>query len=552
MQWTRRRLAQASFAALAAGCSRSAATSQALIVHGGTIYTGVASTPTAEALRIEGNRIAAIGTLADVRTAGARVLDLHGGTALPGFVDSHVHLTEVGLQAMSLNLVGTASVVDLQQRLRAYAAQHATGPIQGGGWIETHWPEHRFPRAADLDAVVSDRPVVLWRADGHAVVANSAGLALGGIDARTPDPQGGRIERDGHGAVTGMLIDNAQGLVTSRLPAPTRAQVREALKQAAQLYASRGWVGVANMSTSAQDAELFAELGSSGEMPLFVDLFMTPEAADPVLAQGQIVHNARLVTRGVKLYMDGALGSRGAALLAPYSDAPGTGLLVTPIETMRAIMQRAKAVDAQVTTHAIGDRGNRMVLDAYRDTFGPAAEQLRGARWRIEHAQILSPQDIPRFGQMGVIASMQPSHCISDMYFAPARLGEARLAGAYAWKALLDSGAVICGGTDAPVEKGDPLIEYYAAVYRHSLDGFAAPDWHLENAVSRAQALAMFTTGAAYACRDEAARGTLAVGMRAHVSAFSVDLMTAEPAQIPTATPVLTISDGVVTHQAAA
>ena len=552
MQWTRRRLGQTALAALAAACTRPSAATETLIVHGGTIYTGVAATPTVEAIRIEGNRVAAIGALADVRTAGARMLDLHGGTALPGFVDSHVHLPYVGLLAMELDLVGTASVADLQQRLRTYAAAHASGPIQGRGWIETHWPEHRFPTAADLDAVVNDRPVVLRRADGHALVANSAALALAQIDAHTPDPQGGRIERDAHGAATGMLIDNAQDLVGSRMPQPTPAQMREALKQAAHLYASRGWVGVANMSTSAVDAANYEALAASGELPLFADLYMTPEDAGPVLERGQIVgQSGRVTTRGVKLYMDGALGSRGAALLAPYSDAPGSGLLVTPIETMRDFMRRAKAVNAQVATHAIGDRGNRLVLDAYRDTFGHG-EALHSARWRIEHAQILSPQDIPRFGQMGVVASMQPSHCISDMYFAPARLGEARLAGAYAWKALLDSGAVICGGTDAPVEKGDPLIEYYAAVYRHSLDGFAGQDWHLENTVSRAQALAMFTTSAAYACRDEGTRGTLAVGMRAHVSAFSVDLMTAEPAQIPTATPVLTISNGEVTHQAGA
>jgi predicted amidohydrolase YtcJ len=549
---TRRRLGQTALAALAAACARQGAASETLIVHGGKIYTGLAATPIVEALRIENGRIAALGALADVRKGGARMLDLHGGAAFPGFVDSHVHLTEVGLQAMSLDLVGTASITDLQQRLRAYAAEHPAGPIIGRGWIETHWPEHRFPNAADLDAVVSNRAVVLGRIDGHALVANSAALALAGINAHARDPEGGRIERDAHGTATGMLIDNAQSLVESRMPAPNAGTRREALKQAAQLYASRGWAGVSNMSTSGADAAAFAELAASGELPLFANLYLTPEDAGPVLEHGPSEDaTGRVRTRGVKLYMDGALGSRGAALLAPYSDAPGSGLLVTPIETMRDFMRRAKASDAQVATHAIGDRGNRLVLDAYRDTFGEDTTGLRNARWRVEHSQILSPQDVPRFGQMGVVASMQPSHCISDMYFAPARLGEARLAGAYAWKALLASGAVICGGTDAPVEKGDPLIEYYAAVYRHDLTGFAGPDWHLEQAVSRAQAMTMFTQAAAYAAFAERERGTLAVGMRADVSAFSVDLMTAEPAQIPTATPVLTISDGAVTHTAA-
>src|SRR5262249_24732436 len=229
------------------------------------------------------------------------------------------------------------------------------------------------------------------------------------------------------------------------------------------------------------------------------------------------------------------LGSRGAALLQPYSDMPSSnGLLLTPAAHMRDIMHRAKQDNAQIATHAIGDRGNRLLLDLYRDTFGADAAGLKAARWRVEHAQIVSSQDIPRFGQMGVIASMQPSHCIGDMYFAPARLGEARLGEGYAWKALLDSGAVICGGTDAPVEKGDPLIEFYAAVYRHSLDGFAEPDWHLDQAVSRTQALDMFTKAAAFATFQENGRGTLEVGKKASLSAFSVDLMTAPPAQIPT------------------
>jgi predicted amidohydrolase YtcJ len=254
--------------------------------------------------------------------------------------------------------------------------------------------------------------------------------------------------------------------------------------------------------------------------------------------------------RGIKLYMDGALGSRGAALLAPYNDAPGDGLLVTPIATLRDFMRRARAARCQVATHAIGDRGNRLALDAYQASFADDLPALRGARWRIEHAQILSPQDLPRFAELGITASMQASHCISDMYFAPARLGEQRLVGAYAWNSLLRSGAVVAGGTDAPVEKGDPLIEFYAATYRHSLDGFAAPDWHPEEAVSRDQALRMLSWAPAYSVFEENDRGTLEAGKRADLSVFSIDLMQAAPAQIPIAHAVLTVSSGRVVHQA--
>lgn len=552
MQLSRRRFAQASLAAVLAGCSRAPNTPD-LLIFGGPIYTGVAAQPRVEALRVSGGRIAFAGPLDEART-GARNLqeiNLAGAAAFPGFKDAHVHLTGVGMASMMLDLVGVESLAAMQQRLRAYAAEHTQGPIIGRGWIETHWPERRFPNRADLDAIVADRPVVLERIDGHAVVANSAALQLAEIGPNTPNPDGGRIERDASGAATGMLIDNAANLVQSRLPGPTPEQMRQALAQAGQLYASRGWTGVCNMSTTGAEAAIFADLAHAGELPLNADLYLTPEDSGPVFERGPFADGTGLVqTRGVKLYMDGALGSRGAALLAPYSDAPSDGLLVTPVEELRATLRRARESNVQVATHAIGDRGNRLVLDAYRDTFSDDPEALRRARWRIEHAQVLSLEDIPRFAAMGVIASMQASHAISDLHFAPARLGPNRLGGAYAWKPLLDSGAVIAAGTDAPVEKGDPMIEFYAAAYRHDLQGFAGPDWHLENAVSREQALRMLTWGAAYSAFEETERGTLEVGKLADISAFSADLMQAEPAAIPTARAVLTVSGGRVTHQA--
>jgi predicted amidohydrolase YtcJ len=545
---SRRGFAQASLGALIAGCAPRG--SQDIIVHGGPIYTGVAEAPV-EALRISNGVFAVVGSLADARAngGGAREIDLGGAAAFPGFTDGHVHLSGVGAASLVLDLVGTTSVADLQQRLRTYAAAHAEGPIYGRGWIETHWPERRFPTHADLDAVVSDRPVLLERIDGHAAVANAAALQLAQIGNGTPNPAGGSIERDASGAATGMLIDNAAALVQSRFPAPTPAMQREALLQGARLYAARGWTGVHNMSTSLAEAQLFQEFAASGELPLSADLYLTPEDGEAILQSGPYGEGAVRV-RGIKMYMDGALGSRGAALLAPYSDAASSGLLVTPIEQIRATLQRARDKNVQITTHAIGDRGNRLVLDAYRDAFADNPEALRAARWRIEHAQVIASDDIPRFAAQGVIASMQPSHAISDLHFAPARLGPQRLAGAYAWRALLDSGATIVGGTDAPVEKGDPLIEFYAATHRHDLTGFAGPNWHLEQAVTRAEALRMFTAAPAFASFSEGERGAIEVGKRANVSVFSVDLMTAEPATIPTATPALTISDGRVTHEA--
>jgi len=550
MHLSRRHFAQASLGAMLAACAPRGAPD--LIIHGGPIYSGAPNAPPFEAIRISNGVFAAVGSLADVRAnaRGAREINVAGAAVFPGFTDAHVHLAGVGAAAMTLDLVGTTSITDLQERLRAYAAQHAEGPIYGRGWIETHWPERRFPNRADLDAIVADRPVLLERIDGHAAVANSAALQLARIDNNTANPAGGSIERDASGAATGMLIDNATGLVQSQFPAPTRAMISEALRVGANLYASRGWTGIHNMSTSLVEAEILQGFAAANELPLSADIYLTPNDAAAVLERGPYGEGAVKV-RGIKMYMDGALGSRGAALLAPYSDARAhSGLLVTPPEEIAAMIQRAKEKNVQITTHAIGDRGNRLVLDAYRDAFANDPAALRNARYRIEHAQVIASEDIPRFAAQGVIASMQPSHAISDLHFAPARLGPNRLAGAYAWRALLDSGAVIAGGTDAPVEKGDPLIEFYAATYRHDLSGFAGPDWHEEQAVSRAEALRMFTSAPAFATFTESERGGIEVGKRADLSVFSVDLMTAELAAIPTALPVLTVSGGVVTHEA--
>jgi predicted amidohydrolase YtcJ len=543
-------------AALAAGAAAmlaprlAAGDGPSTIISGGTIYTGVGA-GRVEAVAVIGDRIAFVGSLDDARRAapGAQAISLRGATALPGFVDSHVHLTGVGMREMTLNLEGASSVADLQARLRAWAGRNPNGIINGGGWIETHWPEHRFPTRDDLDAVIADRPVYLARADGHAGVVNSKALEVLGIGPSTPSPTGGEILKDDHGRPTGLFVDNAQTMLAAVIQRPDRATKREALGRADRLYAARGWTAVHFMSVDQTDLDILRDMARAEALGLRIDTFMDPSAAAEVLATGPSADTSgRVRLRGIKLYADGALGSRGAALLAPYSDKPGwAGLLVTPHHRMVELMTKAKAVNAQVAVHAIGDRGNRLTLDAMAEVLGPAHTDRR---WRIEHAQILSPQDIPRFAAMGVTASMQPSHAIGDLYFAPARLGNRRLKGAYAWRALIESGALVCAGTDAPVEKGDPLIEFYAAVYRHALSGFAGPDWGLDQAVSRSQALTMLTLSAAKAVGREHELGTLEVGKRADLSAFSHNLMTVEPPEILKAVPTLTMTAGQVTHQA--
>ena len=538
--------------ALAAALASAApAGAETLVIHGGPIYTGAAKV---EALAVKNGKVAFAGPLSQARAAapGAKDIDLKGAAAYPGFVDAHAHLSGIGFREMTLNLEGVASIEALIAQLKAWAAANpGTDVVVGRGWIETHWPEKRFPTRADLDRAVPDRPVVLTRADGHALVANSAMLALAGVARNTAAPEGGQILKDASGEPTGMLIDNAMGLVRSKVPSPGAAAQAEAVRRGAQVYAARGWTGLHNMGASPREVADQAALAAKGELPVRIDNYMSGGADAAVLKDGPSQDPTGLVrVRGVKMFMDGALGSRGAALLAPYADAEGTGLIVTPREAIDRALAAGRASGAQIAIHAIGDRGNRIVLDAYQQAFAGDPAALKAARWRVEHAQILAPEDLPRFAGLGVIASMQPSHAIGDLYFAPARLGPERLKGAYAWESLLKTGAVVAGGSDAPVEKGDPLVEFYAAAYRHDLKGFAGPDWGLDEAVTRAQALAMLTSGPAYAAFHENDLGQLAVGRPADISVFSVDLMTAPFADIAKAHAVMTIVGGKVVYQA--
>ena len=541
-----RRLA---LAALLAATSLSTAHAGDILIHGGPIHTGVDASPTAQAVLIRNDKILFVGDLAVAKAKAAkdaRDIDLKGAAAYPGFVDAHAHLMGVGLRELTLNLDQTQSLAELVATVKAYAAAHPEGAIFGRGWIETHWPEKRFPTKADLDAAAPGRVVVLERADGHASVASSAALAKAGVTAATADPAGGKILKGADGQPDGMLIDHAQGLVEHVIPPPGEALKREAVRKAGALYAARGWTGLDNMSVMADDLALMRDEAAKGAFHIRVDNYMDPSGAAEVLAKGPQVDATGLIrVRGIKLYMDGALGSRGAALLEPYSDAEGLGLQLTPRDKGLALMKQAKAVGAQVAMHAIGDRGNRMTLDWFEESLAGDTK----ARWRIEHAQIVADTDVPRFAKLGVVASMQPSHAIGDLYFAPARLGQARLHEGYRWNDFLKAGVVVAAGSDAPVEVGDPRIEFYAAVYRHSLTGFANEDWHLEEAVSRAEALKMLTLAPAYAVFREKELGTLEAGKKADLTAFSKDLMTIEPKEILTAEPVLTVVDGKVVFE---
>ncbi|MEJ0038884.1 MAG: amidohydrolase [Gammaproteobacteria bacterium] len=484
-------------------------------------------------------------------------MDLSGATLLPGLTDAHAHLAGIGFRELEFNLEGSPSLADLQQRLRKRATQTKAGDwLTGRGWIESRWKPAAFPSRQDLDAVAPDRAVVLTRADGHALVANSLALKRAGINRNTKDPAGGSILRDNAGEPTGMLIDEAMELVRKLLPPRTDADVERALEVGAARYTALGWTQLQNAGTSWHEVDLICGLYAQGRVKLRVyDAIGGPSAdASRLLKEGISLNRCgdRLSVRGIKLYIDGALGSRGAALLKPYSDSPSsTGLLVNEPQALYPILTEALRRGVQIETHAIGDRGNRIMLDLYEKAFAEVPEKDRKIaqpRWRIEHAQILDPADIPRFAKLGVIASMQPSHAIGDFFFAPQRIGRERLVGAYAWHSLLDTQAVVTAGSDAPVEKGDPRIEFYAAVARRSLEGFADENWHLEQRVSREQALKMLTIWPAYAAFQEKERGSIEVGKQADFSVFSANIMEIPEAQILKVQPLFTVIGGGVVY----
>ncbi len=522
-----------------------------LVIWGGPIYTADDSQPQAEAVAVKDGRFIFVGARAGAEALigdSTTVLSLDGAALFPGFTDAHAHMSGIGSRELTLNLEGIPSIKALQKAVSDWAGSHDAPVLFGRGWIETHWPEARFPTRWDIDAILPDVPVVLRRADGHALVANSKALEVAGISEATEAPFGGEILKNALGEPTGMLVDAAMNLIAPLMPEQTDADLNQQLMVASEVYARYGWTGMHNMSVSWNEVEALEMLTGTGDVSIRVYNSVNPEEADKLFIGGKREStDGHIITRAIKLYMDGALGSRGAALLEPYADAASSGLLLTTKEETMPILRQALSLGIQVNTHAIGDRGNRLLLDWYEEVMGeiPSVERaVAEPRWRDEHTQIVNPADIPRYQALGIIPSMQPSHAIGDLHFAPARLGDDRLVGAYAWQSFIDSGVIVAGGSDAPVERGDPLIEYYAAAYRHDLAGFQGPNWHAEEAVSRADALKMFTLWPAMASFQEDRIGSITVGKEADMTAFSVDLMTAPAADIPKGEAVMTVVGG--------
>ena len=498
----------------------------------------------ARALAVQGNRVAFVGDSARAAAwigPGTHVVDLHGGTIVPGLVDAHFHLHNLGMSLRMIDLVGTTSWREVVDRVVAAAATPTAGEwVIGRGWDQNDWETKAFPTSAAIDSLLPGRPVFIERVDGHAALASAAALQRAGIGAGTPDPEGGRILRDSVGRPTGVLIDRATDAVRAIVPPPTAAEEESVLALAMRTCAAAGLSGVHDVQSSAATIAALERMDAGARLPIRVYAFI--DADDPgllrVLEAGPRMPagGGHLTVRGMKIELDGALGSRGAALLAPYADEPGrSGHLRFDEQEFARLVGLAWSRGFQVATHAIGDRANRLALDTYEAQGGAGGGALGVAerRPRIEHAQVIAPEDVPRFGRLGVIASMQPTHATSDMYWAEDRVGPARLAGAYAWRSLLASGARLALGSDCPVESHDPRLGLYAAITRQDAKRWPEGGWRPRERLTALEALEGFTKGAAFASFEENRLGTLEIGREADFVLLSANPLAIDAAEIP-------------------
>ena len=540
------------------------------MLRNGRIVTVDDRMPEAQAIAASGGKIVFVGTNADVaRFVGpsTKVIDLGGQLAIPGFIEGHGHFTGIGENRINLDLMSTKSWDEIVQMVAQAVEKAKPGEwIIGRGWHQEKWSSvpqpnvEGFPLHASLDKVAPNNPVVLTHASGHASFVNQKAMELSNITKTTPNPNGGEILKDASGNPTGLLRETASGLVRrgagepTPTPAEAEARGRRVLTLADEEVTSKGITSFVDAGSSFDVIERMKRMVDESKLSVRLWVMVSNSTA-PTFGAGLDSHRMigygdnHLTVRAIKMYMDGALGSRGAWLLEPYADKPdSTGLNTTPLETIRAGAQTAIEHDYQVCVHAIGDRGNREVLNIYEDTFKKNNKNGKDLRWRIEHAQHISAADIPRFGQMGVIAAMQTNHCTSDAVFVPARLGDKRSEeGAYVWQKLMKSGAVVADGTDAPVENVDPIPNYYAAVTRKLADGRV---FYGDQKMSRMEALHSYTMSNAFATFEENIKGSLTVGKLADITVLTKDITKVPDEEIRTAKVAYTIVGGKVVYQA--
>jgi predicted amidohydrolase YtcJ len=521
-----------------------------LIVHNAVVYTMADGQPAAEAFAVRDGRFVAVGASAHVlrsRGPSTRLLDAAGLTVVPGLQDAHGHVLGLGKPLQELDLRATRSFDAIVKKVRERASAVQPGEwIVGRGWDQNRWAVTDWPAPGPLDLAAPENPVFLTRIDGHAALASRRALAAAGVTRETPDPPGGRLIRDPSGAPTGVLVDRAQAIVAERVPQPSHAQLVEQLLLADREMRRVGLTMVHDAGVSPEIVELYRELVESDRFATRVYVMLTGLNTGDWFTRGPLVDpRQRLTVRAIKLVADGALGSRGAALLEEYSDEPGNkGLLVTPPERLYAAARAASEAGFQTAIHAIGDRANREVLDIFErvEREVPRARELRP---RDEHAQILDASDIPRFASLGVIASIQATHCTSDMPWAPRRIGDGRIAeGAYVWRKLIDSGARLAHGSDFPVERPDPLLGFYAAITRQDTSGAPPAGWAPDQRLTRVEALRALTLGAAFAAHAERDLGSIEPGKLADFVMLSRDIMRVDPRDVLSTVIVRTVVGG--------
>jgi len=543
-----------------------------LVIRGGRIVTLDEARPEAQAVAINGDTIAAVGSDQDVQRwvgPNTKVIDLKGALATPGFIDAHTHFTGVGEAARNLKLAAAKNWDDIVRMVGEAAKKARPGEwILGRGWHQEKWSEvpspsvDGFPLHDALSRVSPNNPVWLTHASGHAGFANALAMKIAEVQKTTAAPAGGQILKDKTGNPTGLFNERAQSLIgealardrATRTPAQVDADLRQVIALASQEALSKGLTTVHDAGSPPSTIEVMKKVVDEGQLPLRVSMMLREDASKLAadMPKYRVVNygDKRFTVRAIKRAIDGALGSRGAWMLAPYADlATTTGMLTDSLDDIRMIAELAIKNDYQMAVHAIGDRGNRETLNLYEEAFTRHPEKnSKALRWRIEHAQHISAPDIPRFGQLGVIASMEGIHCTSDAPYVLARLGPKRAEeGAYVWQKLMKSGALIANGTDAPVEDVDPIPSFYASVSRRVKDGSV---FFPGERMSRMEALRSYTINGAYAGFDEAIKGSLAAGKLADVTVFSKDIMTVPEDQIPTARVLYTIVGGKVQYSA--